>query len=113
MQKLKKKPKHPTAAQRALKAAEEAMLAKWANVPKFGRGTPPKQVTPASLVITGAPPREEPRARSLVTPGGDTALKPAHKYTGDACIGIATMHKSNAVPVFDSTAATEVSRMRR
>ena len=49
---------------------------------------------------------------SKVTAGGSTA--PVHKvYTGDKIIGIATMHKSNAVPVFSDEQAVEISRMRR
>ena len=49
---------------------------------------------------------------SRVTAGGSTA--PIHKvYTGDKIIGIATMHKSNAVPVFSDEQAVEISRMRR
>ena len=49
---------------------------------------------------------------SRVTPGGSTA--PVHKvYTGDKVLGIATMHKSNAVPVFRAEDAVEISRMRR
>lgn len=34
-------------------------------------------------------------------------------YTGTAVIGIATMHKSNAVPIFNPDAAVEVAQMRR
>ena len=49
---------------------------------------------------------------SRVTPGGSTA--PVHKvYTGTKVLGIATMHKSNAVPVFAEEEAVEISRMRR
>ena len=49
---------------------------------------------------------------SLVTPGSSTA--PVHKvYTGTKVKGIATMHKSNAVPVFSDEEAVEISRMRR
>ena len=49
---------------------------------------------------------------SRVTEGGSTA--PVHKvYTGDKIIGIATMHKSNAVPVFSDEQAVDISRMRR
>ena len=49
---------------------------------------------------------------SRVTPGGSTA--PVHKvYTGDKVLGIATMHKSNAVPVFRAEDAVEISKMRR
>ena len=49
---------------------------------------------------------------SLVTPGASTAS--VHKvYTGTKVKGIATMHKSNAVPVFSDEEAVEISRMRR
>jgi hypothetical protein len=49
---------------------------------------------------------------SLSTPGHSTAT--VHKvYTGDKVLGIATMHKSNAVPVFAPEEAVEISRMRR
>ena len=49
---------------------------------------------------------------SKVTPGGSTA--PVHKvYTGTKVLGIGTMHKSNAVPIFSDDEAKEISRMRR
>ena len=49
---------------------------------------------------------------SLSTPGHSTA--PVHKVdTGTKVLGIATMHKSNAVPVFAEEEAIEISRMRR
>jgi len=34
-------------------------------------------------------------------------------YTGEKLLGIATMHKSNMVPVFSQSDAEEISRMRR
>jgi len=49
---------------------------------------------------------------SIDTGGCSTA--PIHKvYTGDKIIGIGTMHKSNAVPIFSQDEAKEISRMRR
>ena len=49
---------------------------------------------------------------SKVTPGGSTA--PVHKvYTGTKILGIGTMHKSNAVPIFSDEEAKDISRMRR
>ena len=35
------------------------------------------------------------------------------KYTGTLIKGIATMHKSNAVPIIDQKHATEISRMAK
>jgi len=45
--------------------------------------------------------------------GGNATLAPAKVYTGSRVKGIATMHKSNAVPVFSDEEAIEISRMRR
>ena len=57
--------------------------------------------------------RETVRHPSLDT-GMGTATKAAPKvYTGDKMLGIATLHKSNAVPVFNSKEAVEISKMRR
>ncbi len=45
--------------------------------------------------------------------GGDTAKKEPMKYTGTLVKGIATMHKSNAVPVISQEEATDIANMRR
>ena len=45
--------------------------------------------------------------------GGNAPLKEAKVYTGTKVKGIATMHKSNAVPVFSDEQAVDISRMRR
>jgi hypothetical protein len=47
------------------------------------------------------------------TGGGVATLAPAKVYTGTMVKGIATMHKSNAVPVFSDEQAVDISRMRR
>lgn len=51
-------------------------------------------------------------------PSRDTGIgvavrAPDKVYTGDNMLGIATMHKSNAVPVFSADDAIEISKMRR
>lgn len=48
-----------------------------------------------------------------VDTGGNAVLKPSPVYTGTKVMGIATMHKSNAVPVFSDEEAQDISRMRR
>ena len=48
-----------------------------------------------------------------VDTGGNAVLKPSPVYTGTKVKGIATMHKSNAVPVFSDEEAVDISRMRR
>jgi len=45
--------------------------------------------------------------------GGNALLKPNPVYTGTKVKGIATMHKSNAVPVFSDEEAVDISKMRR
>lgn len=44
---------------------------------------------------------------------GVATKSPEKVYTGNNIVGIATMHKSNAVPVFSSEDAVEISKMRR
>ena len=48
-----------------------------------------------------------------VDTGGNAVLKPSPIYTGTNVKGIATMHKSNAVPVFSDEEAQDISKMRR
>jgi hypothetical protein len=51
---------------------------------------------------------------SLTTPGG-SATKPIYGkvYTGTKMIGIGTLHKSNAVPIFSIEDAKDQANMRR
>lgn len=51
--------------------------------------------------------------KSLDTGIGNATLAQPKVYTGTKVKGIATMHKSNAVPVFSDDEAVEISRMRR
>ena len=48
-----------------------------------------------------------------VDTGGNATLKEPKVYTGTKVKGIATMHKSNAVPVFSDEEAIDISKMRR
>ena len=51
--------------------------------------------------------------KSLNSGLGVATLAPAKVYTGTKVKGIATMHKSNAVPVFSDEEAVDISKMRR
>jgi hypothetical protein len=51
--------------------------------------------------------------KSMDTGVGIAVMTPPKVYTGTKVKGIATMHKSNAVPVFSDEEAIEISRMRR
>tara|TARA_B100000780_G_scaffold54930_1_gene34424 strand:- start:10833 stop:11156 length:324 start_codon:yes stop_codon:yes gene_type:complete len=49
---------------------------------------------------------------SVESVGAINVSKPGKKiYTGDVVLGIATMHKSNAVPVISQQEAQEIARM--
>ena len=47
------------------------------------------------------------------TGDGIANTKQTPKYTGTKIIGIGTMHKSNAVPIFSDEEAQDISKMRR
>jgi hypothetical protein len=50
---------------------------------------------------------------SLNTGDGIASKKEIPQYTGTKMIGIGTMHKSNAVPIFSDDEAKSISSMRR
>ena len=73
----------------------------------------PKDTTPRKSYV---PPevRKTPDYPSLSNGvGGHAPAKEPMKYTGTYITGIATMHKSNMVPITSKKDAIEVARMRR
>lgn len=44
---------------------------------------------------------------------GPVSTRSSQQYTGTAIVGISTLHKSNAVPVFSQREAEEIAKMRR
>jgi hypothetical protein len=82
-------------------------------VPKFSRSnsTVSKKTVPSPKIPPG---RESPQIQSLNT-GFVPCTKPVsgNSYTGTKMLGIGTLHKSNAVPVFNDNEAKEMARMRR
>lgn len=98
---------------RELDASWKELQAKW------GLEIETKRRTRALAAPAYVPPRathrgaDQPRIPSLDS-GGGVAPKAAPKvYTGDKIVGIAAMHKSNLVPVFNEEAAKDISKMRR
>ncbi len=58
--------------------------------------------------------RETPHIPSIDSGVGNGFVRTPKTYTGDLIVGVATMHKSNAVPVMrGTTQAEEISKMRR
>lgn len=102
----KRKKQKPTAKQRELKASWEELLKKFV----------PKNVTPkqgALSIVPTAYRRETEYCPSLGSTVGAGTKKETQHYTGSSIVGIATLHKSNAVPVFSQQDAIDISKMRR
>jgi hypothetical protein len=68
---------------------------------------------PLTYKLTAPPVRGNTHHIPSVTTGGNATLAAPQVYTGTKVKGIATMHKSNAVPVFSDEEAIEISKMRR
>lgn len=64
----------------------------------------------SKLRVTGSSPVE---TSSPITYHPSMAKKKEKVYTGTEIIGIAQMHKSNAIPVRSKKSAEEVAKMRR
>ena len=82
----------------------------------------PEQIAENKKKNAGNPIRSIPDYRSRgnsiptsdVIPGGSTAPQQRLVYSGERkLLGVATMHKSNMVPVFDSKDAKDIAQMRR
>jgi hypothetical protein len=107
----KKKKKKPNAKQRALQASWQEIMKKYEtktvtpNKKVVARPSSPSVVIPVSRITNTIP--------SLDSGQGNAVKMPAKVYTGDAMIGISTLHKSNAVPVFRQEDAIDISKMRR
>lgn len=96
---------------RELQAEWERNQAKWSTMsPKVS--SPKRQ----SLVYSLSAPAGRATSNhipSLNTGDGIASVKQIPKYTGTKIIGIGTMHKSNAVPIFSDEEAKDISTMRR
>lgn len=108
-----KKPRKLNAKQRELQASWNDIVDRWASVPKFARTSAPRVALGRPTKATNEPDRPARPYPSLVTPGGSTAPVKTQQYTGTLIMGIATMHKSNLVPVLNGDDAVAVARMRR
>ena len=68
---------------------------------------------PLSYKLSAPPGRGNTHHIQSMDTGGNAKLAAPKVYTGTKVKGIATMHKSNAVPVFSDEEAIEISKMRR
>jgi len=104
--KIKKK---LTAPQQRAKAEHEAWLRKQGVHPDQLQARKTKQRVRAESQYVYDDRRSIPTSDKI----GNGFKKEENKYTGTLITGIATMHKSNAVPVINKKQAEEISRMRR
>jgi len=115
----KKKTKRKFAsAEHARKAREQAES--WEELQKkWGVPTKEKKRSPTTSSLSDNYRLSIPEGRNTtahiksVDTGGNAVLKPSPVYTGTKVKGIATMHKSNAVPIFSNEEAEAIARMRR
>lgn len=104
----KRKPKKPNAQQRQLAADWTALMKKYEPkkpVAKQSSNWEYKLSTPPGRTTSHDIPSKD--------TGGIATAKQSMQYTGTKMIGIGTLHKSNAVPVFCDDEAKEMARMRR
>lgn len=88
-------------------------MKQWQSMSKPVR-YPPARMSAESL-MPKVPPGRETKYIPSVDSGhtGAVSSKPSPIYTGHKIIGIGTLHKSNAVPVFSDEEAKDMARMRR
>jgi len=72
-----------------------------------------KEIEPKKLNWNVSSPRGQQQEIRSVTGKGNTPAPEKRSYTGDYIVGIATMHKSNLVPVCKDDEPTNYSTMRR
>ena len=100
------------------KKVPKAKLEQYEKWLKSHQPTKPLKVQKTNNTLSGyklsAPAGRETKQYKSLNTGETGATKAAAKfYTGTNMLVIATMHKSNAVPVFNSESAVEISNMRR
>ena len=108
---------------RKKKKKTKALLAAEAEHQKFLHriGVHDSKQKPRSVAQSGSAPAlgaggqrfESSHSDQLPTWDSSMCKKAENKYTGTEIMGVAVMHKSNAIPVRGKQAAVEVARMRR
>jgi len=98
---------------RELDASWKELQKKWAVEADDKKRRRAMQAEPLTYKLTAPPGRSTSNHIPSVNTGGTATMAPPKVYTGTKVKGIATMHKSNAVPVFSDEEAIEISKMRR
>lgn len=100
---------------RKKKKAKPSEPVSYAHITLFGKTVKIDRKTKdiATYKPTAVYRRDEKYIPSLNSNVGNTNRKEPMKYTGTLIKGIATMHKSNAVPVINQEEMISISKMRR
>ena len=98
---------------RELDASWKELQKKWEVDAEEKKRKRALKAEPLSYKLTAPPGRSNTHHIPSVNTGGNATLAAPKVYTGTKVKGIATMHKSNAVPVFSDEEAIEISKMRR
>ena len=98
---------------RELDASWKELKKKWDVDADEKRRSRALKAEPLTYKLTAPPGRFTTHDIPSRDTGGNATLVPAKVYTGTKVKGIATMHKSNAVPVFSDEEAKDISKMRR
>jgi hypothetical protein len=98
---------------RELDESWKALQKKWAVEEEDKKRRRALSAEPLSYNLSASITRSTKHIPSRGDGMGSATLAPAKVYTGTKVKGIATMHKSNAVPVFSDEEAIDISRMRR
>jgi hypothetical protein len=105
-----RKKKKPSAKQLKAEAEHEAWLKKLAKKHHINLDAKKKPTVDSDQSLYR---RTAPNYPSQDSKTWTAAKKEPMMYTGDRLLGIATMHKSNMVPVFSKQEAEDISKMRR
>lgn len=100
---------------RELDASWRELQSKWGVEEETKRRNRAMKAETLSYSLS-APPGRESTARIPSRDTGHTGAvktKDIPQYTGTKVLGIGTMHKSNAVPIFSDEEAVDISKMRR
>ena len=103
------------------KRRHEELVSEWqSNLSKWKAMSKPSVFKPQRMSAESLRPRIPPgREVKQIIPSidsghiGAVSTKAPQMYTGTKIIGIGTLHKSNAVPVFSDEEAKDMAKMRR
>ena len=117
----KKKGPHKWASSEAKRLAEkreaewQLKLKSFENLaPKFSTGPYNASKKTIKDFMPKTPPGRETAPVASQDTGWVACIKVKdHEYTGEKCLGISVLHKSNGVPVFSQEEVISISKMRR